>query len=188
MNLVPKKTLRRQAITGTARFLTFSCYRRLRLFDNPLIKDHFVKTIASALLAHDMALLAWVVMPEHVHLIVVPENAARVPAFLRTLKRPFARAVLDRWRMLNAAVLPRLRDRAGGTHFWQAGGGYDRAVIGEELIEKIRYVHANPVMRGLAVDSVSWKWSSAAAYAGRDNAVGPTIAFDLLPPLDRDVT
>jgi hypothetical protein len=55
-------------------------------------------------------------------------------------------------------------------------------VIGQELSEKIRYTHRNPVVRGLADDPVSWKWSSAAAYAGRATAGWPAIAFDLVPP------
>ena len=186
MDLVPKKTRRRHAIPGTARFLTFSCYRRLRLFDNPRIKDHFVETMIAALTIHRVSMLAWVVMPEHIHLIVFPENAGAIPAFLRTLKRPFSRTLLDRWRSVDAPILPQLRDRAGHPHVWQPGGGYDRNVVGTELIEKIRYVHRNPIDRGLSPDSVSWKWSSAATYAGRPDAIGPPIAFDLLPPYGHD--
>ncbi|HEX8339580.1 MAG TPA: hypothetical protein VF624_01600 [Tepidisphaeraceae bacterium] len=34
----------------------------------------------------------------------------------------------------------------------------------------------------MADRSVDWPWSSARRYESRDNATGPTIRFDLLPP------
>ncbi|MGC4032531.1 MAG: transposase [Tepidisphaeraceae bacterium] len=187
MDWVPKKSLRRQPLAGTARFLTFSCYRRLRLFDNPRIKDHFVGVLQATLSTHQVSLLAWVIMPNHVHLVVYPEDAEAIGPFLRTLKRPFARTLLDRWRACDASILPRLRDRSGQTHVWQPGGGYDRNVVAHELVEKIAYVHRNPVRDGLTPDGPSWKWSSAAAYAGRENAFGPPIAFDLIPSTEADL-
>jgi putative transposase len=173
--------MRRRDVPGTARFLTFSCFQRLSLFDNDRIKDHFVHRLREATGTHGVFLLAWVIMPEHLHLIVFTEDEERIPAFLRTLKRPFARKVLDRWRALRAPILPRLTDGSGETHFWQAGGGYDRNVVGGELIEKIQYIHRNPITRRLVDHSVDWKWSSAAAYAGVTDSEMPAIAFGLLP-------
>ena len=173
--------MRRRNVPGTARFLTFSCYRRLRLFDNDRIKDRFVERMGTAIERHELAMLAWVVMPEHVHLIVYSEENRPLGAFLQSLKDPFAREVIAQWRPLDAAVLPKLRSKTGSTHFWQPGGGHDRNVVGEELIEKIRYVHQNPITRGLSPDSVSWKWSSAARYRGLPGAVGPTVAAELIP-------
>ncbi|HEY0009068.1 MAG TPA: transposase [Tepidisphaeraceae bacterium] len=183
-----RKTLRRRALPGTARFLTFSCYRRLRLFDNDKIKDRFVQRLTPALLQHELRLLAWVVMPEHVHLIVFGDGPDRIPTFLQSLKDPFAREVLARWRSLRASILPRLCDKSDAAHFWQPGGGFDRNVIGEELIEKIAYIHKNPIARGLSPDSVSWKWSSAAVYRHLPPAAGPSIAFDLVPRHDHELT
>jgi len=47
--------------------------------------------------------------------------------------------------------------------FWQQGGGYDRNILSrKELWEKIDYIHANPVRRGLCEHPADWKWSSAA--------------------------
>jgi putative transposase len=180
MDRPPMKTLERHALPGVARFLTCSCYRRLRLFAHDKTKDAFVAHLTATLAAHDVRLLAWVIMPEHVHLVVYPADPAAVPAFLRTLKRPFARKLLDHWRLRNHPIITRLRDRQGDTHFWQPGGGYDRDVVGDELLEKIRYTHANPVTRGLAPNPLAWKWSSAAAYHD-PAAPGPPIAFDLIP-------
>lgn len=57
--------------------------------------------------------------------------------FMHALKRPFALEVLNRWQKLDAKILPRLL-HDGGHRFCQTGGGYDRNVIGDELLEKFR--------------------------------------------------
>jgi putative transposase len=181
MELPPKKTLRRAIEPDTARFLTFSCYRRIRLFDNDRIKDRFLEHLGAETARQQAHLLAWVIMPEHVHLVVVPNEQDDVPRYLLSLKRLFAREVLDRWRELDAPILPRLRDLSGDLHFWQNGGGYDRNVLGDELWEKIKYTNSNPVKRGLVADGCDWKWSSARAFAGRTDAVGPAVASQFLP-------
>ena len=183
-----RKLLRRHDVPGTARFITFSCYRRLRLFDNDRIKDHFVDALCKTTVTRNISVLAWVVMPEHVHLIVFSDADGVITPFLQKLKDPFARTVIARWRKLEAPILPRLLTRSGDTHFWQPGGGFDRNVIGNELIEKIGYIHKNPITRGLSPDSISWRWSSAAAYRALPGALGPVIAFDLIPPTDKDLT
>ena len=178
----PKKQLKRLGVEGTARFLTCSCFHKLPLFNNDKIKDRFVQHLGKVLLRQPhVRLISWVVMPDHVHLIVFPELPDAIPSFLKRLKHPFSRQVLNRWQKLNASVLPRLRDKSGEHHFWQSGGGYDRNVIGDELIEKICYMHKNPIERGLAKTTVEWKWSSARTYFNPDDLAGPPIAFDLVP-------
>lgn len=58
-------------------------------------------------------------------------------------------------------------DSEGLTRYWQKGGGHDRNVRDEEeLWEKVRYIHRNPVKRGLVREPWEWKWSSARWYAG----------------------
>jgi putative transposase len=199
------KSAKRCDVPGTARFITFSCYRRLPLFNNDRIKDRFVERFAEFTTAKRIQVLAWVVMPEHVHMVLFPEPVEMLSPFLSSLKRSFSTEVLRRWRERSAAILPRLRDLQGDHHFWQLGGGYDRNVVGDELLEKIRYCHSNPISRGLAGRSIDWKWSSARAYVLTDRGakafhdlgtsrgtqyelMGPTIAFDLLPPVARPLT
>lgn len=130
--------------------------------------------------------LAWVVMPNHVHLVVFAESTT-MASFLKQLKGPFSHAVLRRWNELHAPILEHVSTDKGA-HFWQPGGGYDRNVVGAELLEKIRYCHANPVRSGLVATTVAWAWSSARRYERRDDAIGPPIAFGLLPEEARDLT
>ncbi|MDY7109510.1 MAG: transposase [Planctomycetota bacterium] len=164
-----RKRLHRIEAPGHARYLTCSCYHRLALLGNPAIRDAFADQIECVHARSAFRLLAWVVMPEHFHLLLLIPNLPEwtVPKILQAVKRPFAQRVIARWRGLAAPILDRLRDASGVTHFWQRGGGYDRNIVSdEELYQKIEYLHANPVQRGLIDRPLDWAWSSARWYEG----------------------
>lgn len=158
---------------GDFRYLTFSTYQQLPLFRSDTIKDAFVGAIHEMRLRCETAIVAYVVMPEHVHMVVFPRRAEwPVSRSLHLLKRDFARNVTSRWRELKAPILGRTRDAEGRQRFWQPGGGYDRNVFSDgELSEKINYIHQNPVERGLVARAVEWKWSSASWYASGEGAI-----------------
>ena len=145
------------------RFLTFSCNQRLPLLGNPAIRDRFAQELEQTRREIGFRLHAWVLMPEHVHLLLRP----RLPEYpggriLSRLKRPFAIAVIKRWRQLNAPVLSRITDSDGLVRFWLKGGGHDRNIRDEqEYAEKLGYIHRNPVKRGLVRENTDWAWSSA---------------------------
>lgn len=63
-----RKTRRRHEIPGHARFLTFSCFRRLPLFTDEDAKDEFADQLHRTRARLGFALHAWVIMPEHIHL------------------------------------------------------------------------------------------------------------------------
>jgi len=165
---VIRKQLKRRELVGQARYLTFSCMNRLPLLRNDAIKALVVKQLEWSRQRLGYDLLAWVLMPEHVHMIVLPDPPrVSVSSILADLKRPVAQRVLRRWRQLNAGILQRIVDADGRAHFWQAGGGYDRNLcIDGELWEKIIYVHENPCRRGLVERATDWPWSSAREYVG----------------------
>ncbi len=156
---------------GQTRFLTFSCYRRLPLLGDARTRDAFVEHMESQRVRLGFRVIAWVVMPEHVHLIVLPTDGVIGPV-LRGVKQGFGRDMISRWRGRDALVLERLIDPRGAVRFWQRGGGYDRNVRDlEELREKIVYIHRNPVRRGLVQREEEWAWSSARDYRGEAGRV-----------------
>ena len=160
-----RKRLRRHE-DSSARFITFSTYRRLQLFSSNPIRDRFVTALADARDRYGFELFAWVLMPEHVHLLLRATESPLAP-MLAGLKSGFAKSVLTRWRELDAPILDRIADSGGRHRFWQRGGGYDRNIRDEdEFREKVGYIHANPVRRGLVDRPIDWQWSSARWYAG----------------------
>lgn len=162
---VHRKRLRRWENAADVRFITFSAFRRLPLLNNPRIMDLIVQRLAAVRAAHGLHLYAWVVMPEHVHLLVRPAGSPW-DAVARSLKTQVARNVLGRWRERSAPILGKIVVK-GRARFWQHGGGFDRNVRDvDEFAKAVRYIHRNPVERGLVVEPTAWKWSSARWWRG----------------------
>jgi putative transposase len=118
-----RKRMRRRDIAGGTRFVTFSCQRRLALLGNPSIRDLFLRQLAVARREHGFELFAWVVMPEHVHLLLRPRGDGLLDEALRSLKTSVARLVVGRWREIDAPILERMRTRRGLVRYWQKGAG-----------------------------------------------------------------
>ncbi len=163
-----RRHMHRVGEPNQVRCLTFSCFGRLPLFSNDSIKLEFVDSLKAARAQTRVRLIAWVVMPEHVHLLVQPHSHSEsITRFLMRLKRPFCQAVIARWRAARSAILDQLRDWDGATRFWLQGGGYDRLLrSGDDVVEKAGYIHSNPARQGLVEDPLEWPWSSARWYAG----------------------
>ena len=150
-----------------ARYLTFSTYQRLNLFKTTPLRDAFVDQLRLTRQRHTFHLYAWVLMPNHAHLLVREPTSGDLTAIIRTLKLGLAKRVLDRWAQLDAPILSQLVDGAGSRRFWQRGGGYDRNIYSEaEFQEKIGYIHMNPMRAGLVQSPQDWEWSSARWWSG----------------------
>ncbi|WP_452097017.1 REP-associated tyrosine transposase [Blastopirellula sediminis] len=167
-----RKTLRRYEIPGDARFLTFSCFRRLPLLTRDRSRGFLFDAINSSRSQHPFDLWGYVIMPEHVHLLLWPHPGTLVGDILKTTKMSTSRQAIT-WLRNNAPdFLPRLEDvQPNGSRtfrFWQRGGGYDRNIDSVlEVHRKLRYVHENPVRRGLVSRTIDWPWSSALAWDSR---------------------
>jgi putative transposase len=169
---LPRKRLKRYEIEGQPRLLTFSCFRRMQLLGVGPLRDAFACELARCRDDRRFLLHAWVVMPEHVHLLITPHADDTVEAVLYAIKRSYARIVIARWRTLEAPVLDRLTGSGGRVRFWQPGGGYDRNIkTMAGARPAIEYIHGNPVRRSLAPRPCDWAWSSARWYEGRDDAL-----------------
>ncbi len=155
---------------GQAHELTFSCYQRKRLLSDQQLCTLLSHSIDRAVERQGFELVAFVYMPEHVHLIVFPTNSeAEVSRLLFAIKRPFSTRVKQ---LLTRDASPLLtdltiRERPARTtfRFWQEGGGYDRNIASiKTLRTAIEYVHNNPVRRTLCDSPGQWKWSSWRYY------------------------
>ena len=178
---------KRYDIPGQAHYLTFSCFRRQPFLRGDRARGWLAEAIEQARLARPFALWAYVFMPEHVHLLVLPAPDVTVSAILKAIKQPVAVKALEFVRREAPDFLSRMahaRPNGEVSHrFWQRGGGYDRNLwTPTEIHEKIRYIHANPVRRGLAESPGEWKWPSWRAW---ENTEERFIALDKkdVPPL-----
>src|ERR1051325_11603932 len=146
-----RKRVRHYNLPGHAHELTFSCYQRRPLLDDDHRRCLLSQSIDAAMQGHHFALIAFVYMPEHVHLVVFPEQPdSRVESLLYAIKRPFSFRVKQQLIAYNDPLLARLtireRPRKETFRFWQEGGGYDRNITSMEAIEVAAdYLHLNPV-------------------------------------------
>jgi len=162
-----RKQVRRYNIPGDVHFLTFSCVHRQPFLKNERFCNWLIISIINACKYLNYELWAYVIMPEHVHLVVNPKNDKYdIAKFLQAVKQPVSRKVKMWLRQNNPLWMDKLSiDRGCGKfefRFWQAGGGYDLNINTEDYaIKTIEYIHNNPVRRGLVDDPLIWKWSSA---------------------------
>lgn len=125
-------------------------------------------------------------MPEHAHLLILPHEGSVVRRILWHLKRPVTYRAIQWVRAGSPAFLQRMAQTEKGRtqyHFWQAGGGYDRNLWSvKDIHEKVKYIHENPVRRGLVASPGDWEWSSHRAWES-DTDEPIRIDKDTLPPL-----
>jgi len=165
-----RKRCRRWNSAGHAHALTFSCYQQHRLLLEDRFCRHLVDAIDAARSTHAFDLWAYVFMPEHVHLVLYPTcDDYSIARILQSSKQPVVRKALAFLREHRPAELERLAtgQRRQTYQFWQKGGGYDRNITKVEiLIETVRYIHSNPVRRGLVQTAEQWRYSSAGVWDG----------------------
>ena len=131
-----------------------------------------IEAIDLARVRHQFDLWAYIIMPEHIHLLLFPRpDDYSISAILSTMKQSVAKkavAFVHRQAPEFAAnMLDVQRDGRQVLRFWQRGGGYDRNLWGrDEIWEKIRYTHENPLRRKLCGVAEEWLWSSAGDYSG----------------------
>jgi putative transposase len=151
--------------------LTFSCFRRFRFLVRDRTRQWFIAALQTARQRWPVDVWAYVIMPEHVHLLVSPRDSnLKLGRFAGYVKEHTARPAI-RWLDENAPdFIPKIAVIEGTVtrrRFWQPGGGYDRNVIEERTLQSmIDYIHHNPVRRGLCERAIDWEWSSARWYAG----------------------
>ena len=169
-----RKTRRVYDQEGDAHFLTFSCFKRLPLLSKQRSCQWMMDAIELARTKHPFDLWAWVVMPEHVHLVLLPHAKTTIAGILTTMKQSVSRRSMIWLKENSPDYLERLLDlQPNGKHsyrFWQRGGGYDRNLRStRDVHEKVLYTHQNPVKRGLVKTPELWEWSSAKAWKTGSN-------------------
>ncbi|MBI1346874.1 hypothetical protein GC163_11365 [bacterium] len=149
---------------------TFSCYQRQPLLTNDSGREQLSRTMDEAGRIEQFDLVAFVFMPEHVHLLANPRSAEpQFGRYLARIKQPFSKAMKQILIDQNSPLVGQLtvHERPGKTsfRFWQEGAGFDRNFFSPSAITSaIDYIHQNPVRRGLCVRATDWPWSSARYY------------------------
>ena len=126
-----------------------------------LREAHIASMIQESLLKFDVEryrLLAWVIMPNHVHVLFQPLNGWTVAKIVASWKKFSARAICN-WRTQNGQTA---RDPVWHREYWDR---YMRDA--KHLAKAIEYIHMNPVKVGLVDRDEDWRWSSVHITKGK---------------------
>jgi putative transposase len=122
--------LKRFQQAGDFRFVTFSCYQRRPYLDLPTSRNLFEEALERTRSKYKFGVIGYVVMPEHVHLLLTEPADAPLAKALMALKISSSK-------------------RSAESPFWQIRY-YDFNVFTQrKQVEKLHYIHRNPVRRGL---------------------------------------
>lgn len=166
--------LRRYQNSGAFHFITFTCYRR-----QPLLMKHgaaqmFEQALDEARVKYGFFVFGYVVMPEHVHLLVSEPEQGTLATAIKALKQSVARRQVN---LGNGLPVSEQRDPhnqkkvvwgtqiRGTQHFWQKRYYDFNVFTAAKRVEKLKYIHRNPVHRGLVEKPEDWPWSSYRHYA-----------------------
>src|SRR5262249_30195866 len=180
INALPlTRGLKRYYGHGDLHYITCSCFRRRPLLRSPAARDFFLSVFEQVRRRNIFDAIAYVVMPEHFHLLISEPECGDPSVVMKILKQTVSRKLLS----------------SDSTRFWQPRF-YDFNVFSEQKKnEKINYIHNNPVARGLVSSPDQWRsfplienrdergpsWSSFRAYSLREK--GPVNMDWLFRPL-----
>jgi len=140
--------LKRFQRSESLHFITFSCFHRLALLEAPGARETVEAVLEQTRARHQARMYAYVLMPEHIHLLINEPPRILLAQFLKALKQTTSRKL-----------------RGGREQFWQHRYFDSNVYSDKARSEVIRYIHRNPVKRGLVEKPEDWAWSSFRHYA-----------------------
>jgi REP-associated tyrosine transposase len=138
-------------------FITFCCYHHRPLLGTLELRDLFLSILEETRQRYQFVIVGYVVMPDHVHLLISEPEKGDPSVIVKVVKHRFARQVRQ---YVGAPNMPGVADPVWQKRF------HDFNVWSEDKrIEKLRYIHRNPVKAGLVSEPDQWAWSSFRSYA-----------------------
>ena len=135
-------SLKRYQLTGDLHFITFSCYERRSHLSTTESKNLFLETLLHTCSKYKSVLDGFVIMPEHVHLLLHEPSESPLATMMQALKCSVAKRSVPR-------------------PFWYSRYYDFNIYTDSRRTEKLTYMALNPVKRGLCISPQDWPWSSA---------------------------
>ncbi|OQX27002.1 MAG: transposase [Desulfobacteraceae bacterium IS3] len=151
-------------------FLTCTVVKWLPLFGKPHIAEIVIDSLKFMQKNERIKIYAYVIMENHIHLIASSENLGNETAKFKSFT---ARKIIDHLTEKHAKLILRelsyykLKHKHDRTYqFWQEGSHPQLIQNEDMMIQKIEYIHNNPVVRGYVDKPADWRYSSARNYLG----------------------
>ena len=146
---VPMPRVARSVFAGVPHHVTQRGNRRENVFFSDEDRRTYLAWLREYCQKHDVQILAYCLMPNHVHLVLIPEREDGLESVLKPLHMRYAQKIN--------------RKRGWKGHLWQ--GRYFSSALDETYLwAALRYVECNPVRANLVRKAENYRWSSAAAH------------------------
>ena len=160
------KRLRRCYGGGYLHFITSSCYHRRSVLGTADRRNLFLDILEQVRRRYGFVVVGYVVMPEHFHLLISEPVKGTPSTVMQVLKQRFARKLLKRLRTRGDPAEGQLwGETLAEGHVWQRRFCDFVVWSYAKRLEKLRYIHRNPVKCGLVLEPEQWLWSSVRHYA-----------------------
>jgi REP element-mobilizing transposase RayT len=151
-------------------FLTCTIVDWLPLFSQPTIAQIVIDSLLFLHNEQRLILHAYVIMENHLHLIATSQN---LPKAIQTFKSFTARTIIDTLNQQNSPWLLHLKNAKQPNkvdqeyQVWQPGFHPQAIQSDTMLLQKLEYIHNNPVKRGYVDEPSHWRYSSNRLYKGQ---------------------
>ena len=158
-------------------FTTFSVVGWADVFTRDVYREIFVDSLNWCIKNKGLVVHAWVLMTNHVHLIVSKKGENKLEAIFRDMKKYTSMKTLEairanpfesrkEWLLQLFNEKGKANTQNENHQFWQQGNHPIELDSNKIMEQKLNYLHNNPVEAGFVVEPNHWKYSSAADYAG----------------------
>jgi REP element-mobilizing transposase RayT len=149
-----------QNLPGALHFVTGNIVDRIPIFKRDDCCECFLKVLGDLSRDWPCKLIAYVLMPDHIHLIVNPQDG-RIREFVGKLKGVSARSIVE---LTGGACFVKKSNDGSEHQVWQQSFKAQALWSTWMIWQKIHYIHANPVKARLVASASDYRWSSFRAF------------------------
>jgi putative transposase len=136
--------------TGDLHFITISCYRHANILGTSTARNTLQQILEETRQKYDFHILGYVIMSNHLHLLLTEPEEVKLSIVIQVLKQRFSRTCKEAF-------------------VWESRYHDFNVFTDAKRIEKLRYMHRNPIKAGLAKLPDEWPWSSYRVYAHNES-------------------
>jgi len=172
-------------------YLTFTVVGWIDIFTRQSYRDIVIESLKHCQQNKGLHLHAYVIMSNHIHLIVSVDEGFTVSGFIRDCKKHTSKTILNdiensgvesrrEWMLHQFKYYASRHARNDTYQLWEHDNHPIELISREFIQQRIDYIHQNPVVAGLVYRAEDYIYSSASNYAGLDQIIDVDCLFDIL--------
>ncbi|TPG29771.1 REP-associated tyrosine transposase [Flavobacterium pectinovorum] len=154
-------------------FITPTVVEWIDVFTRQIYRDIVIESLDYCIKNKGMILYGYVIMSNHIHMIVQSENG-KLSDLIRDFKKFIAKNILEKiqnspesrreWMLERFKLVTQSHQRNKEYQFWQYGNHAEEIYTNKFMWSKLDYIHLNPVRAGLVAKASDYVYSSASNY------------------------